>query len=480
MKPRLPSRFLSALALMGAGGAAFLIPSDPAPALASSVTGAQEGPATVWVIPVEGVIELGLAPFVERSIREARAAGATAVVLDIDTPGGRVDAAERIADALQDAGLPTYAYINRRAFSAGALISLATERIYMRPGSVIGAATPVVGDQKAPEKIVSAMRSEMRALAEARGLDPRIAEAMVDEDVAIDGVVEAGKLLSMTTEEAVGLGFAVAVDDLPALFADAGFSAAEPVVASVNWAERVVRFLSHPVVAPFLLSLGFLGLIAEIKTPGLGLAGLAGALSLALFFGSHLIIGLAGWGDVLLFGVGVVLLVVELLALPGFGLLGIAGAVAMGAGLFMAMLGALPTLVDFTRAGGVLTTSILLMMVSAWAVLRHLPRSQRLVRSGVLLMSSTPRAGGYASAVVRSDLVGRQGTAITDLRPSGVALVGDERVDVVAEAGWIEEGAPVAVVSSEGYRHVVRTVAPESREEDSEEAGAVPPNPESV
>lgn len=464
MKPRIPVRFLSALAFMGAGAAATLIPGSPPAVAASPILSVQEGPGVVWVVPLEGVIELGLAPFVERSLREARAAGASAVILDIDTPGGRVDAAERIADALQDAGIPTYAYINRRAFSAGALISLATDRIYMRPGSVIGAATPVVGDQKAPEKIVSAMRSEMRALAEARGLDPRVAEAMVDEEIAIDGVVDEGKLLSLTTEEAVGLGYAAMVDDLPALLADAGLAGSDMVEASVNWAERVVRFLSHPVVAPFLLSLGFLGLIAEIKTPGLGLAGLAGALSLALFFGSHLIIGLAGWGDILLFGVGVVLLVVELLALPGFGLLGIAGALAMAAGLFMAMIGAIPTVADFTRAGGVLSTSILLMLVSAWAVLRHLPRSQRLVRSGVLLMSSTPREGGYTSAVLRTDLVGREGVAITDLRPSGVALVGDERVDVVAETGWIEEGSPVAVVSSEGYRHVVRAVSRDSRE----------------
>ena len=415
----------------------------------------QEVQGPVWVVPVQGVIELGLAPFIERSLREASEAGASAVILDIDTPGGRVDAAERIADALQDSPVPTYAYVNRRAFSAGALISLATDRIYMRPGSTIGAATPVVGDQRAPEKIVSAMRSEMRALAEAAGLDPRVAEAMVDESLEVEGVVEAGRLLTRTTEEAEGLGYAVAVEDLPALRALLDLQG-EQVDASVNWAERVVRFLSHPVVAPFLLTLGFLGLVAEIKTPGLGLAGLAGVLSLSMFFGSHLIIGLAGWGDILLFGGGALLLVIELLAFPGFGLLGIAGAAAMGSGLFLSMVGALPTIADFTRAGAVLSTSVLLAIVSAWAILRHLPRNQRLIRSGVLLRSSTATEAGFTSATLRSELVGRQGTAITDLRPSGVALVGEERVDVVAESGWVEEGSAIVVVSSEGYRHVVR------------------------
>ncbi len=146
----------------------------------------------VFLVPIHGDIELGLAPFVERSLEEARAVGASAVILDIETPGGRVDAAQRISNAIGDAGLPVYAFINRHAYSAGAMIALATDRVYMRPGSVMGAATPIVGSgEKAPEKIVSAMRSQMRALAENRGLDPAVAEAMVDEDIEIDGVVEA-------------------------------------------------------------------------------------------------------------------------------------------------------------------------------------------------------------------------------------------------------------------------------------------------
>ena len=149
----------------------------------------QQGSGAVYRVPIVGVIELGLAPFVERSLEEAQESGASAVVLDIDTPGGRVDAAERMADAISDSEVPVYAYINRRALSAGALISLAAQRIYMRPGSVIGAATPVTGEgQRAPEKIVSAMRSSMRALAEARSLDPAVAEAMVDEQIEVPGV----------------------------------------------------------------------------------------------------------------------------------------------------------------------------------------------------------------------------------------------------------------------------------------------------
>lgn len=428
----------------------------------------------VYRVPVTGVIELGLAPFVERSLREARSSGAGAVILDIDTPGGRVDAAERIADALAEAGVPVYAYVNRQAYSAGALIALATDGVYMPPGAVMGAATPVTGaGEKAPEKIVSAMRSRMRGLAEAQGLDPRIAEAMVDEEIAIEGVVEAGKLLTLTAEEARALGYAERVESWDDLLATLELGGVAVRTMEVNWAERIVRFLSHPVVAPFLLTLGFLGLVAEIKTPAFGMAGAAGILALALFFGSHLILGLAGWEDLILFGTGVVLLAVEILFVPGFGVLGALGILAMGAGLFMSLIGALPTLPDFVRAGSILSTTLLLSLVTAWALLRYLPRSERLARRGIFLAADTGTDVGYASATRREDLVGAEGVAMTDLRPSGVGLFGEERVDVVSESEWIEQGTPIRILAAEGYRHLVRPV-PRAPAEKAGGAGAEP------
>ncbi len=340
-------------------------------ALAVAPLPAQEPPTgdrAVYRVPVTGVIELGLAPFIERSLREAE--GAVAVILDIDTPGGRVDAAERIVDAVSDATVPVYAYVNRRAFSAGAMIALSSREIHMRPGAVLGAATPVGGTgEKAPEKIVSAMRSTMRALAEARGLDPRVAEAMVDEDIAIPDVTEAGKLLTLTTAEAVQLGYARAVDDWDTLMLSIGATGAPVHETEVNWAERLVRFLTHPVVAPLLLSLGFFGVIIELRAPGLGLPGAVGVLALALFFGSHLLIGLAGLEAVLLFAAGVVLIGIEVFVIPG-----------------------------------------------------------------------------------------REGIAVTDLRPSGTGLFGEERIDVVSESQWVERGSPIRIIASEGYRQVVRLV----------------------
>ena len=433
---------------------------------ALAVPGTVQNESTVYRVPVTGEIELGLAPYIQRAVKEADEVGAAALILDIDTPGGRVDAAEIISDALTDSEVPVYSLINRRAYSAGALIALSTSRIYMRPASVIGAATPVDGTgTKAPEKIVSAMRSQMRTLAEANGLEPEVAAAMVDEDIEIDGVVESGKLLTLTTEEAIEIGYAEAIEDLDALLVELGHEGATVVTPELNWAERLVRFFSSSVVSPFLLSLGFLGLLVEIRTPTFGLAGTMGLISLGLFFGSNMIVGLAGLEDVLIVGAGLVLLGIEAFVVPGFGIFGVAGIVAILTGLYMSLLGNIPTMPDFTRAGWVLISSMLLLIGSAWALIRTLPSSSRLTESGIFLLAKTASAIGYESAEVRSDLVGKHGTAITDLRPAGTAIIGDERIDVVSESEWISAGTPVKVLSAEGYRHIVRSVSEQEAEE---------------
>ena len=435
---------------------------------ALAVPGTVQNESTVYRVPVTGEIELGLAPYIQRAVKEAAEVGAAALILDIDTPGGRVDAAEIISDALTDSEVPVYSLVNRRAYSAGALIALSTSRIYMRPASVIGAATPVDGTgTKAPEKIVSAMRSQMRALAESNGLEPEVAAAMVDEDIEIDGVVESGKLLTLTTEEAVEIGYAEAIEDLDALLVELGHEGATVVTLELNWAERLVRFFSSSLVSPFLLSLGFLGLLIEIRTPTFGLAGTMGLISLGLFFGSNMIVGLAGLEDVLIVGAGLVLLGIEAFIVPGFGIFGVAGIVAILTGLYMSLLGNIPTTPDFTRAGWVLTSSILLLIASAWALIRTLPSSSRLAESGIFLPAKTASAIGYESAEVRSDLVGKYGTAITDLRPAGTALIGDERIDVVSESEWISAGTPVKVLSAEGYRHIVRSIAEQQEVEEA-------------
>ncbi len=422
---------------------------------------------TVVRVPVAGEVEMGLAPFIERALNEAAAAGVAAVVLEIETPGGRVDAAERITSAISRAEVPVYAYVNMHAYSAGAMIALSAERVLMRAGSVMGAATPVDGSgTKASEKMVSAMRARMRALAEARGRDPAVAEAMVDEELAIEGVVESGKLLTLTTGEAARLDYAEVVADWDGVLEAIGLEGAEVVEAEVNWAERIVRFFTNPVIAPFLLSLGFLGLLVEIRSSGFGLAGAAGVLSLALFFGAHLLVGLAGAEDLILVGVGIVLIGVEVFLVPGFGVFGVLGILALLGGVFMAQIGNLPTQADLARASAVLSAAIILVFATAWFFLQSMFGSWRLRRSGVILPETTDRDEGYTSADVRTDMEGAEGVAITDLRPAGVGLFGDERMDVVSESEWIEEGTRIRVLSAEGYRHVVRAIVSSAKTSD--------------
>jgi membrane-bound serine protease (ClpP class) len=408
----------------------------------------------VYRIPVTGVIELGIAPFIRRALREADKAGARAAILDVNTLGGRVDAALEIVDAIGEAQTPVYAFVHPRAISAGALISVAADSIFMTPDGLIGASTVVEGEgQMASEKAQSAMRAQYRALAERRGVDPRIGEAMVDANIAIPGVVDSGKLLTLTADEAVRVGYAIEIASFDALLDTLGLRDAEIRVARVNWAEGLVRFLTHPVVAAILLPLGVLGLTMELKAPGFGFAGGFGFLALALFFGSHIIVGLAGWEDVILLLAGVGLLGLEIFVIPGFGVAGIVGLLCVGSAIFLALLGDLRTWHDVMRATGTFASSVLIFAAALYLVVRQLPKSER--HMGILLKAATTKDEGFVSGDARSDLVGAVGTALVDLRPSGTARFGDQRMDVVSESGFVAKGQRVRVVRAEAYRLVV-------------------------
>ncbi|MGH7445886.1 MAG: NfeD family protein, partial [Longimicrobiales bacterium] len=271
-------------------------------------------------------------------------------------------------------------------------------------------------------------------------------------------VVEQGKLLTLTTEEAVRLGYAQEVADLNALLAAIGAPALAVHTTEVNWAENVVRFLTHPAVAPLLLTLGFLGILFELKTPAFGLAGTVGVASLAAFFGSRYLVGLAGMEELLLIGAGTALIAVEIFVIPGFGVAGIAGALAVGAGIMLSLVGIAATPAEWSQAAGILSLSLLVGIVIAWALLRKLPKTGRFTRTGIMHGASTSREGGYLSQPARADLIGSVGVALTDLRPSGAARFGEERVDVVSDSSWINAGTPIRVVRAEGYRHVVEPV----------------------
>jgi membrane-bound serine protease (ClpP class) len=436
-------------------------------ALLGAATGAlaQDKRPVVYVAPIEGIIDLGLAPFVQRVLDEAAAAGAAAVVLEVNTFGGRVDAAVQIRDALLNAGVPTVAYVNRRAISAGALISLAAQHLVMAPGATIGAATPVqagAGDaQPVSEKTVSYVRKEFRATAESRKRPALIAEAMVDADVAIRGVIEKGKLLTLTTDEALKHKVAeFRADTLEAALERVGIKGAELRRVSPNWAENVVRFLTHPVLSSLLVTIGMLGIIIELRTPGFGVAGAIGVGALAAFFWGHWLVQLAGWGELLLAVGGVALLLLEFFVIPGFGFAGILGIVALVAALVLSVVGSGATPEFFMLAAGRILLALLVALGASLLLLRFMPRTP-FGRRLILDTGLAPDA--------EEDLrwLGKRGRATTPLRPAGIADIDGERVDVVSDGELIEPGTPVEVTRVDGNRIVVRQTTHTNEKEDA-------------
>jgi membrane-bound serine protease (ClpP class) len=372
---------LATLALLAAAGPLAVLGN------ASPVV-AQNPPGVVYVVPIEGIIDLGLAPFVERVLEEAAVEKAAAVVLDINTFGGRVDAAVQIRDALLRSPLHTVAFVDKRAISAGALIALATRTIAMAEGATVGAATPVqIGEgetKPTSEKTVSYMRKEFRATAEARQRPPLVAEAMVDADVEIPGLIAKGKLLTLTTAEALQHRVAdFKADALQDVLRHLDLAGATVRRTSPTAAEHVVRFLTHPVLSSVLMTIGILGIIVELRTPGFGLPGLIGVGSLAAFFWGHWLARLAGWEELLLVATGLVLLGIEIFVTPGFGVTGLLGILALVAGLALSTVGAGPTQAVVLAAAGQVVLSLLLAIAGSLILLRllpHLPFGRRMIR----------------------------------------------------------------------------------------------------
>lgn len=437
--------------------------------LVATATSAQPRPI-VYVAPIEGIIDLGVAPFVERVLKEAEQAGAAAVVLEINTFGGRVDAAVLIRDALLRSRVRTVAFVNKRAISAGALISLATETIVMADGGTIGAATPVQmgapggSAQPVEEKSVSYMRKEFRSTAESRKRPPLIAEAMVDADVAIAGIIEKGKLLTLTTTEAVTHKIAAfRADTLEAVLERLGLAGAEIRRSKPNWAEELVRFFTHPVLSSLLMTIGMIGIIVELRTPGFGFPGAIGIASIGLFFWGHWLVRLAGWEELLLVALGITLLAIEVFVTPGFGVAGVLGLLSLVAGLTLSLFSAGATHELIVYAAARVVLSVLLALIGSLVLLRfvtHLPYARHLV-----LDTGLGATSGYASAPESDQRwVGARGTASTPLRPSGIADLDGQRVDVVSDGEYIDAGAPIEVTRVEGNRIVVRR-APAAQQE---------------
>jgi membrane-bound serine protease (ClpP class) len=405
----------------------------------------------VYVVPIEGNIDPALATFVDRVYDEAEEMGAARVILEIDTYGGYIDAAIRIKERVMLSDVPTSTFVEKKAISAGALIALSGEKIFMAPGTTMGAAEPRVGTEKADEKVLSMWAQELRAAAETYGRRGDIAAAMADADIEIEGVKPKGKLLTLTQQQALDLKMAdFAAGSREEILELSDLSGAKVIVGKLSSAEKLARFATSPYVSPVLLTIGIAGLIFELLTVGWGVAGVIGLISMALYFGGHIIAGFSGWEAVLLFIIGVILMLVEAFIIPGFGIAGIAGLGAMVFSIIM-------TSVSMEQAIISLIVAIFGTVVLVVASFKFM-KTRRMWNRLILGERQEKREGYIAPEKDLENLYGAEGVALTPLRPAGSAEINGTRVDVVSEGGFVPPETKVKVVKIEGTRVVVRPI----------------------
>ena len=439
--------------------------------------------APVYVIAIREDITHNTLYLVRRGLNEAASHEARAIILDMDTNGGRVDVTEDIIKALQHAPVPVYTFVNAKAFSAGAFIAAGTQKIYMTPGSVIGAATPVMlapggeGVVTLPksyeEKINSAMRALIRATAEQHGHNPTVFEAMVDSDkeLVLDGQTlnPKGKLLTLTATEAarcygqppVPLLSASTVKSLDELLGQVGLTGAAVVEVQPYGFEIAARWIT--LLSPVLILIGMAAIYFEFKLGGIGLPLAVAVVAFGIYFFGFIAAGLAGWEAVAIFVVGLLLIAVELFVLPGHALPGISGAGLILISLVLAMvqrwpggpvLPSWPELhIPLLKVTGSFVGSVVVMLVAG----RWLPASPFFRR--MELTAATNSAEGYTSAKsVATNLCGTTGVAETQLRPAGKGRFGGEILDVITEGDLIEKGAAIRITAVAGSRIVVTRV----------------------
>lgn len=449
----------------------------------------------IYIIPVKGVIDLGLSAFIRRSLQEAKDSRAKVVILEIDTFGGRVDAAVEITDALQRIKpIPAIAFIDGRAVSAGALIALACEKIIMAPGASIGSAEPrVMGftpgqEEVTDEKTLSVIRAEFRAAAEANNHPVNLALAMVDSDYEIkqakikeeikiltaEELEEAKeqypqeeiriiktvspkeKLLNLTAKEAKEFGLSKEILGSRREVLDyLGLGEKEIISTRLTWSEQLVRFFTHPLISPLLLSLGFLGLLFELRMPGWGISGTLGILFLALFFWGHYLVGLAGWTELVILSIGVLLLFTEVFLIPGFGIAGISGIILILSGIFLSLVKhplSAPR-AHLIQAFYTLSFAIIITFVGIILTWKLLPKTGLWKR--IILSYAETKKEGFQSAASLVSYLGKTGKSLSALRPSGRATIEGKTLDVITEGEFIDKDKEIKVIKVEGSKIIV-------------------------
>ena len=438
--------------------------------LATSGIPAPIGP--VFVIPIHGEVGPAQFYFLRRALKEAQRANASAVVLDVDTFGGRVDSAMEEMDALLTTRIPTIAFVNTKAISAGSLISLAAKRIYMHPNALIGASAVVGGEGEdlkdtMKEKSTSMVTAKARGAAKASGHPEDVAEAFVRKESEVkrgDVVVDTkDTLLTLNAADAAKiydnepLLSAGTAENLDELMKSAGLTGTVRRIEPSGF-ETIAFWIT--MFAPLLLIGGVVGAYVEMKAPGFGIPGIVSLICFALFFGGHFIAGLAGWEAVVIFAIGLTLVLGELFLHPGTMIPGLVGVLLMLGSLVWAMVDhwpgtpALPSSEELQRPMLNLVIALLGGSVLIAVLAKYLPKTSMFRR----LVLATASASGPAITVpvVNFELhVGDTGVAATTLRPSGKASFHGDAHDVVTGGDFITEGTSVRVVSVDGMRVVV-------------------------
>lgn len=431
----------------------------------------------VYKIDIKKEIDNTTRIYLHNGLSEANALGADAVLIHMNTYGGQVDAADSMRTAILYSPIPVYVFIDNNAASAGALISIACKKIYMRQGANIGAATVVNQTGAAmPDKYQSYMRSMIRSTAEAQGKDtliqgtdtiikwkrdPLIAEAMVDERVVIPNLIDTGKVLTFTAQEARKWGYCDGLADTPdeVITHYLGFKEYELKSYSPTWFDNLKGFLMNPVFQSLLILIIIGGIYFEMQTPGLGFPSAAALVAAILYFAPLYMDGLAQYWEILLFVIGLLLLAVEIFIIPGFGIAGISGILLVVGGLVMSLVDNK----DFSFEGvnqvelGKAALTVLAGLAGGFAFTIWF--STKIGHKGILrkIALHTDLTQAISSPDL-SYLVGKEAVAATVLRPSGKIRLGEDFYDGVSECGFIEKGTPVKIIRFENAQLYVETI----------------------
>lgn len=419
------------------------------PMFFSAHTAAEGEGKKVYIVPLESEVERGLESFLERSANEAQKQGADHIIFEVDTPGGSVKAAKNIAQIFQAIEIPTTAYIIKDALSAGSYISMNADQIYMHPNATMGAAGVITSDGNAAnQKAQSDWITNMRSAAKSNNRDPLYAEAMANKDIDLPELrAGKGKFLTLSAQEAMEVGYTEGiVNNREELLQTLNLSGAEIIKTEKTLTEHLAGFITNPVVVPILLSIASLGFVVELYSPGFGVPGIMGLLSLVLFFYGHMVADLAGYEAIMFFIIGLVCIVLELFV-PG-GILGVIGVGAIIGSLFL-------TTDDMGHMTMSIAIALMVSIIASVLLFRFMGLEKGFFKN-IILNDSTSTEQGYVSSKNRLELIGLEGTTLTPLRPSGTGIFDGERIDVVTEGGYISLGARVKIVKTEGTRIVVR------------------------